>query len=462
MNDFRWERRGLFNGLSVPFLDASAILVATLAILSFQLGVSILSVLAASELRVDGVHELSTGGQIPLTSIMIGQVLGKLGPAGRVIAETFHLPIRSQPLSLLLVLGFWTWTALVWSFFAGALCRNAALRLARDDSLGIGEALAFGLGRFRHNLFAIFGVTGVVLFLSVGVNSFVLGSLSRIPWVGDVLLPILYLVALALSLVVAFITTLSVLGFNLTAAAIATEMTDAFEGISRSWSYISRSSWAFLLCSAMLYISIGLGLIAIDATLRHSVASMSFGSMGLGRGAWVAGPEESSVWLRGSSAELEFQNREAIFPQRGEYLYRRVVEAGPRSAGLWKGQGGLARFERQFLQMQPDGQERDVLQAVRNDGVFFYSVETVSWIVSITRLVMLAVIVNLFFAGQTTIYFLLRREIDGEDYNEITMSGEDQDFSAPEVPVSEVSPSRFEKPGPEKQGPRNLPMVMEV
>jgi hypothetical protein len=117
--------------------------------------------------------------------------------------------------------------------------------------------------------------------------------------------------------------------------------------------------------------------------------------------------------------------------------------------------------------MQPDGQERDVLQAVRNDGVFFYSVETVSWIVSITRLVMLAVVVNLFFAGQTTIYFLLRREIDGEDYNEITMSGEDQDFTSPEIPVSEVQHPRTErqgseKQGPEKQGPRNLPMVMEV
>ena len=54
-----------------------------------------------------------------------------------------------------------------------------------------------------------------------------------------------------------FATTLGVLGFNLSAAAIATEDSDTFDGVSRSWNYLLARPWAVLLTFFATFLYLG-------------------------------------------------------------------------------------------------------------------------------------------------------------------------------------------------------------
>jgi len=90
----------------------------------------------------------------------------------------------------------------------------------------------------------------------VGVSFLTLGGLVfSIPWVGEILMGLLFFLALAVGLIIAFLTVGLVAGAPLMYPTIAVEGSDSFDAINRSFSYVCLRPWraAFYGLVALVY-----------------------------------------------------------------------------------------------------------------------------------------------------------------------------------------------------------------
>ncbi|HLJ92769.1 MAG TPA: hypothetical protein VKU02_06185, partial [Gemmataceae bacterium] len=136
------------------------------------------------------------------------------------------------------------WTVVTWAIFGGAITRMAAVEVARNDKLGLGEALRFVLARWRSYIFASFGPVlflagcAVLLILLFGIPNW--ASFVAEFWVG-VLLP----AALALGLAMAVIV-IGLPGWPMIHATLGAEGSDSFDALSRCYSYVLQRPWSYI------------------------------------------------------------------------------------------------------------------------------------------------------------------------------------------------------------------------
>lgn len=468
-------RRGLFDGLKVPALELNAIILAVLALVLFQGGVYVMAQLASIEV---GAGQIDGRPALDLNVKMLGNLLFFAGKPGRFIAETFQLPLTHTKLPLALYAGYIIWAMLLWSFFSAMLCRIAAMKLAREEGLTLSDALGFGARKFLQNIASLLFVGAIMGMFYGFFNATVAGWIGRIPYFGQGLLGVFFIFVLASSFVITFVFAMTLLGFNLSSAAVATESSDAFDGVSRSWNYILSKPWAFVLMNALIVFMMVLLTTFGHLFLKVSVASLGISNWGLSHKTQRLEPGKEAAALMGGKdnpAALKFENTALELPGAGEYLYNRVITRHPSHVGRYqekpKAGGGTERvFTRHYLQRQPDGRFIDILPAIQNQGFLYFLGEAVNFWIQLFKLIIYGYVLNYFFAGQTTIYFLLRKEVDGDDYNEIIMGDEDdQDpfdlpsFDPANPPPPPGGPSKpADDKGSDKDGGRSLPMVMEV
>jgi hypothetical protein len=142
---------------------------------------------------------------------------------------------------------------IIWAIFGGAIARIAAVQVARDEKPSIRAALRFSTGKFLSFLCApvipllIVGVVG--LLVAIG------GLLLWIPFFGEILVGVFYFLALAGGFVMTLVTIGTVGGLNLMYPTIAAEGSDSFDAISRSFSYVYARPWRmfFYSCVAIIY-----------------------------------------------------------------------------------------------------------------------------------------------------------------------------------------------------------------
>jgi len=192
--------------------------------------------------------------------------LGERGPAGYVLMvpdavgvifrQEWHVPFL-WTLGAILV-----FTA-VWSLFGGAVSRIAAVEIAKEDRIRTQEALSFAWKKYPSNFSTLIACVLGFLFFTGLVWA---GSLpGRIPVVGPwwgVVVGILFPFALLGGFVATLIAVGTVFGYPLFYPAVAAEGTDAFDAISRGFSYVYSRPWR------------GLGYFLI--TLIHGAVSTAF------------------------------------------------------------------------------------------------------------------------------------------------------------------------------------------
>lgn len=140
------------------------------------------------------------------------------------------------------------WTRVLWrlavlAVFAALLTRLAAVRFARDESAGLAPTLRFVLRRWLSYFTA-----PLLPFAGIGILAalcMVAGFLARIPGAGTTLVGIFWIVPLALAFFMALLTIGTFLGWPLMYAAISTEGSDGFDGLSRSFNYVCNRPWHF-------------------------------------------------------------------------------------------------------------------------------------------------------------------------------------------------------------------------
>ena len=145
----------------------------------------------------------------------------------------------------------------VFSITGGAICRGAALQFSKNEKPGIGPCLKFALKRFLPLFFAPTAPVILVALLGL-VIIFMLGLTTNIPWVGELILALFFIIILFAGLLMTFTVIEAGAGINLMFGAIAYDNSDTFDAISRSFNYVYLRPWrlAFYTLLAAVYGSI--------------------------------------------------------------------------------------------------------------------------------------------------------------------------------------------------------------
>ena len=177
--------------------------------------------------------------------------------------ETVHAPIRDilQPgKSWEMLASSWTrllWALLVWGTLGGALVRMNAVRFARDESVPLRKAIAAGVRHWQSYLYGpLLPLLGVG-FLSLGI--FVVGWLEHsIGRSNGEVIRFFGWIPMISGFLMTAVLILTAISWPLMVAAISTEGSDGFDGLSRAFGYVLNRPWYFLW---LIVLATGVGLV---------------------------------------------------------------------------------------------------------------------------------------------------------------------------------------------------------
>lgn len=261
----------------------------------------------------------------------------------------------------------------IWSYLGGAVCRATAMMATRDERITLGEATSFA----RAKVLSFFSapLLPLIIILLAGLFLMACGLAGKIPFLGDLLVGLLFFIALGIGLAIAFFTVILVAGAGLTYPAIAVEGSDAFDAFSRIGCYLFSRPWKCLLYygSAIVHGAICIAFVKLLARIMFS----AIGAFG-------------GVTLNWAKAYVPSGERPGMFES------------------IWKPPTlmGDTAFYGSF-----DGPELSHVSTVSR-----FLIEC--WVYGVWAIVA-AIAINYFFAANTIIYLLLRREVDLTDLEDV-------------------------------------------
>lgn len=307
----------------------------------------------------------------------------------------YYAPLDALKAMLGLTALYWqeaTWFALiqtaiallVWTFFGGAVCRMAALQFSRDERPTMGEALRFACKRYGSLL-----ASPVALFIVIALMAIptflVCALLLWIPGVGEVLTGVFFLLALVLGVVLAFLFLFGVSSLGLQMPAIGAEGRDAFDAISRGVSYVWTRPWKYILYTlfSVLYMCLTFVLVRLFAFLALKIPY--------------------------------------TFIKLWPWVGREAEDGSP---------GKLAR-----VWVEPNLYE--LFRMPDSSGSEYFAAVLIGIVVFIFLGLMIAFIPSFLLTSQTIVYFLLRRQIDFKDLDDVYTEEGDEAAAAPAVEKTE-------------------------
>jgi len=279
----------------------------------------------------------------------------------------------------------------VWAIFGGAICRIAAVHVARDEQLSVRAALAFSFGKFLS--FVSAPLIPLVIVLIVGLLPLIAGALASIPYLGpifNIAMGLLFVLLLAAGFVMTLVLLGTFGGFNLMYPTIAVEGSDSFDAISRSFSYVYARPWrmVFYTLVAVVYGAICYLFVRtfvwMMLTLTHHFVSA---------GMWATAPSTEPLW-----------------------------------STMWRGPTGRFSYDIDFLTL-----------AWHQDLAAFFVAFWVYLVVGMLG----AFAISFYFSSNTIIYYLMRNEVDATEMDDVYLEQSEEDFAdatAPPVTVTTVTP----------------------
>lgn len=263
------------------------------------------------------------------------------------------------------------WTLLVWGLFGGAITRIAAVQVAREGQVGLFEALRFALGRYFNYISApILPFIGVVLIVTLCLLG---GLLTRIPGF-DIAMGAIWIMALVAGFVMTIALFGLAVGWPLMHAAISAEATESFDALSRAYSYVLGRPWNYFFYGVFALVYGGVVMI-LATTVGYTLVHLSQYAVSWG------GAEEKLRQLY-AYAPTAGGWREAFGPRAGE--------AGPE--GTTRIAAGLIGF----------------------------------WI-TVAQLGLIGFAYSYFWSAATIVYFLLRRDVDETELEEVFIEEEEDE-----------------------------------
>lgn len=170
---------------------------------------------------------------------------------------------------------------IIWSIIGGAMTRIASLDYAREDSIRLIDALKFSRKKFWSYFWSpLVPVIGVFFFALCNVIG---GLVGRVPVLGDIMVAVGFPLALLSGLLMVLIGVIGALGLCFMYPTISAEGSDAFDAMSRAYSYvISRPKQYILYCTT--YTLFGVVCLIIVAFTAWLMVRLSLCTVGIGMG----------------------------------------------------------------------------------------------------------------------------------------------------------------------------------
>jgi hypothetical protein len=314
-------------------------------------------------------------------------------------------------------------TVVVWGIFGGAITRIAAVQYARNEQIGMIDALKFSSSKFVHFLsaplipFAVLAVIAILMFLG--------GLLLNIPYVGDVLASLLWFLPLMGAVFMA-IGLLGYVGWPLMYATISAEGSDNFDALSRSYIYVFSRPLHYLWYT---FVAVLFGVVVTFFVVFVTSMTVHLARWGVGLSSGANMRVE-----RGYFGEYDWDPVQALFVYApSSYDWDRLLMFGREHEKY-----SAAQFET----------ER---QRVISEMHFFtkLSAGIMAFWLHLLFLVMLGFAYSFFWSASTIIYFLLRKRVDDTEMDEVYVEEEDEAYLTP--PPSTLAPTTT--------GAGTLPMV---
>ena len=266
---------------------------------------------------------------------------------------------------------FAVWFLVVWAIFGGAIARIAAVHIARDEKISIRQALRFGSAKLLSFVFS--PVIPLIIMLVFGLLIAAGGLLMYIPVIGPIVVGGLFILALLAGLIITLVAVGTVGGLNLMYPTIAVEGSDSFDAISRSLSYVFARPWRMLFYTAVSVIYGALCFIFVRYFVYLMLAFTHFFVQCFLCG--KAGQYWPQIWPAVSDQDLTYHiNFQAL-------AWSEAIAATLIAMWVYLVLSFLAAF-----------------------------------------------VVSFYFSSNTLIYFLMRREVDATELDDVYIEESDDDF----------------------------------
>lgn len=410
MEDFSREDRGIFQGIKVPFC-LNAIILAFMAYVIFIAGSRVLGWVTADRVAYEKVVYSAASAvtqKLPVLHRPVHEVVltyssadySELWRAWEDYAKEnpgseFEEFQRPQWWKCII---FALWFVFVWSFFAGAINRTAAYRIARDESITLREGLNFGAQTWSNHFLAILFI---VIFLLAAFFLCALGGLiCQIPFVGELLLIIFFIFILVGAFLITLLLAGLLFGFNMISSAIGVDRVDSFDAISRAYSYILGRPW-----QTLLYTVLPLLFVTFFLYFGRIFQDVALGAVYAGMG-------------------------EKFTP-----IYQYAAQGIPKASAF-----------------------------ANQPWTMFVSGLLIKIFIWLANLFIISTAIAYWLSARTKAYFLLRKEVDGDEVEEMYLEEEEEALEAPEAapaapPAREEKkekPEKPDKPGDKKYTEKEL------
>lgn len=147
----------------------------------------------------------------------------------------------------------------IWGFIGGCLTRRTVVECGTSSTMPWMETFQIVFKRWQSIAWSL--AMPACALVIVMLFPFLVGVISRLPWVGGAIAWVLLIPVMFAVLGVAWVCAITLLGFPFSVCSIVTERrADAFDGVSRSAAYVFQRPLLFLLLIAGFHLlSIGAG-----------------------------------------------------------------------------------------------------------------------------------------------------------------------------------------------------------
>lgn len=307
------------------------------------------------------------------------------------------------------------WTLATWALFGGAITRMASVQVARNDKIGMREALRFVTARYYSFLSAPIFPLLFIAFMVVLLSIF--GLFFMIPAIGDIVVaglgwPLVFLAGLAMAVVL-----VGLVGWPMMYATISAEGSDSFDAISRSYSYVYQSPWHYIWYSL---VALAYGAVVVFFVGFMGSLIVYLGKWGVSQTPFIETADRDPSFL--------FVHAPESFGWRALLLQGTTVDGDPLVTNGVVNQPALNKYLATFTLYNKIG----------------------AWLVTIWLYLFFLLIVGFaysyFWSASTIIYLLMRRKVDDTELDEVYLE-EDESEESYSASMTPPAPAAGPPPG---------------
>ncbi len=297
----------------------------------------------------------------------------------------------------------------VWSFFGMAIARVCLLRLTRNETIGIDDAVDFAFDHWPASMGGI-GAPIIAVF-ALCVPTFLLGLLMTFDY-GAAFVGIIWIVVLAVSAIMALLLLGLTFAWPLVISSAGCEGQNAFDAMTRAYAYVFQRPLNYLLYGVIAVLFGGLCWLVVawlcGAVIDLSYWSTSWGANRFGGGATQVEASRIEV-IQGITAQVKSVVEGDV---------TKIESADPSSAL------GFAQ-----------------------DAMGFWN--------GLISTVAVAFLYGLFWCMASAIYLLLRKDVDDTEMDEIYIVDERRTYELPPLKSDASGVPQVQTPTPTDDAPAN-------